>query len=903
MRGAACRRRHTGLGHAVSKRVTRRLRAALRLIALGLCSLLVAGGVFLAALAVWLQTAAGRGWVERALIGHASEQLALTLSMGRMTGNLFRTIRLEHVALHDAQGGLVAQADAVSARYWLYRLILRRQVEEIVVERPVIVRLPSPPATRAGQSHETPADPSHETPAGPSHETPQLLVRKLTITDGSFRWHGHTVHRLSASSAFRRPAAHGLGVEAEVNLVLDEQPLFVHARAEFHGARAEVSAELHGRDFAARGRAVWADRRITARLDGLDVDAKLAAAAPLWAGRGALHAHGTLAGPLDALDLRLQGHTDNRGLAVGALVDVPHRTARLTAASAGPRRSAALWARAALRGGALDVTALEAHLGATRLAGTAHVTSGGIDATLDARVAPAEAVVFRIHPVAPIGLRVTLHGPAQALDMRIRGRLRLAHVALTGRVNLRTRRGQFQLAARDVRPSEIVSGEPAFAFSGAFAIEGAAREHGRIEGSVSVRDGTLAVAQLRFERVHGAARVRLDQPGVAEVQRLSAQLTGPHPRPIELEGVLRWNRRTLRFDASRLVIDGNHVVGGVVLTRDAVTHQPLVTIRAPRLSVSPALVEEALHRRPSRAWPGQATLLWTPNGFHFAFALQTDYGPASGMARLRLDRGALELPSLDVALGGSRLRGAARVKDGEVVASLDELLLQPQLVYAVWPPLKPALPLRIQGAAAGPLHALELRLLATSGPSTVMVRGRADLPARSFRLLAAFDNFQMARSKSSGRVTLEMSLLGRLVDGGVAGTLAVRHASGTLRGWPLYNGRLDATLDGPRFNVDQVLLGMPGAVVEGKGGGTWRDFRIGYGVVVNNANDLKQVPQSLRLTIGLTQVIPGRTVVGAVRRQDGGKIAITHRTIPPPFRWLNLLYHLLSGHPLHLTVQ
>ena len=52
-------------------------------------------------------------------------------------------------------------------------------------------------------------------------------------------------------------------------------------------------------------------------------------------------------------------------------------------------------------------------------------------------------------------------------------------------------------------------------------------------------------------------------------------------------------------------------------------------------------------------------------------------------------------------------------------------------------------------------------------------------------------------------------------------------------------------------------MGLPGAVVEGKGGGTWRDFRIGYGVVVNNASDLKEVPQSLRLTIGLTQFVPG----------------------------------------------
>ena len=368
--------------------------------------------------------------------------------------------------------------------------------------------------------------------------------------------------------------------------------------------------------------------------------------------------------------------------------------------------------------------------------------------------------------------------------------------------------------------------------------------------------------------------------------------------------MIRWDRRALRFDASRVVVDGNHAVGEVVsrTTRSRVSRSSPSARNGCR--VSPALVEEALHRRPSRAWPGHAQArCGRRTASHLAFALETDYGPACGTARLRRDRGALELPSIVVALGDSRLRGAARVKDGEIVASVDELLLQPELVYSLWPPLNPALPLRIQGAAAGPLHALELRLLATSGPSTVMVRGRVDLPARSFRLLAAFDNFQMARSKSSGRVTLELSLLGRLVEGGVAGTLTVRHASGTIHGLPLYDGRLDATLDGPRFNVDQVLMGMPGAVVEGKGGGTYRDFRIGYGVVVNNALELKKVPQSLRLTIGLTQVVPGRTVVGSIQRHEGGEIEITHRTIPPPFRWLNLLYHLLSGHPLHLTVQ
>ena len=261
-----------------------------------------------------------------------------------------------------------------------------------------------------------------------------------------------------------------------------------------------------------------------------------------------------------------------------------------------------------------------------------------------------------------------------------------------------------------------------------------------------------------------------------------------------------------------MVVDGNEATGEVVLTHDAATHQPLVTIRA-RAAVAVAGAGRrgcciGVRRARGPATPrcsGRRTARASPS------RSQTDYGPASGTARLRLDRGALELPSVDVALGASRLRGAARVKDGELVASLDELLLQPELVYSLLPPLNPALPLRIQGAAAGPLHALELRLLATSGPSTVMVRGRVDLPARSFRLLAAFDNFQMARSRSSGRVTLELSLLGRLVDGGVAGTLAVRHASGTLRGWPLYDGRLDATLDGPPLQRRRGAHGNAGS--------------------------------------------------------------------------------------------
>jgi hypothetical protein len=323
------------------------------------------------------------------------------------------------------------------------------------------------------------------------------------------------------------------------------------------------------------------------------------------------------------------------------------------------------------------------------------------------------------------------------------------------------------------------------------------------------------------------------------------------------------------------------------------------------MSLSPSLVEEALHRRPSKAWPGNASFVWTPGGSALAFALATEEGPVNGVARLRRERGGLELPSIDLAVGGSRFRGAARVKNGEIVASLDELLLQPRLVHRLLPALEPARALRIEGAAAGPLHALDLHLLARAGASTARLRGRVDLRARSFRLVAIVDTFylQSIKQTRTSRINLELSLSGRLVNGGIAGTLTVRHVWGTIEELPLEAARLDATLNGPRFNVDQILIGVPGAVLEGKGGGTYRDFHVGYGVVITDALELKKVPESLRLMVGLTALTPGRSVVGAIRRHHGGEIENVHHAIPPPFRFVSLLYRLLSGHPPHLTVQ
>jgi hypothetical protein len=368
---------------------------------------------------------------------------------------------------------------------------------------------------------------------------------------------------------------------------------------------------------------------------------------------------------------------------------------------------------------------------------------------------------------------------------------------------------------------------------------------------------------------------------------------------------MRWNRQALRVDVNRVAVDDSRATGEIVYAIDPGTRQPFANLRARSLSLSPRLVEEALHRRPAKALSGNAVLRWTPDGSALTFALDTEQGPARGAVQLRREGGALELPRVDVALGDSHVRGAARVQNGEVVASLDELLLQPALVHWLSPALEPARTVRVAGAAAGPLHALDVRLVATAGGSTARLRGLLDLPARRFELFTTIDTFylQSIKETRTSRVNLELSLIGRLVEGGVAGKLTVRHASGVVEALPLDAARLDVTLEGPKFHVDQVLVGVPGAVLEGSGGGTYRDFNVGYGVVVTDALELRKVPKSLRVMVGVTALTPGRSVVGKIQRHQGGKVEITHRTIPPPFRVVNLLYHLMLGHPLHLTVK
>jgi hypothetical protein len=763
---------------------------------------------------MWLQSRGGEAWLGRALAREASERLGLTLTVGRISGSFVRGVRIEQIALHDAEGRLVARADALSAHYRLRRLLRLHEVDELAIEGPAILRTP---ALRGS--------------AASSGKQASFSVRHLRVSDGSLRWGDHQIQHVRAS------------------LAMD-----------------------HG--------------RLTATLDALEL--------------GRLRAHGSVTGPLDALELTLSGHTDDGGVAARGLIDVPRRSASLGIDVEAPH--ATLHARGALHDGALEVTELQAHAGATRLDGAAHVTTGGIEGRFAATVAPAEAARIGIAPTAPIRLEGSLQGPARALDLRVHGRLRAGRVALAGRIDLGARRGRVRFHARDVRVSDIQRAAPDLFFSGAFVFDGALRERS-VDGTMSVTEGSVRIARLHFDRLHGSSRVQLGQPGLAQVEGLTGRLVKPRPRRLELDTVVRWDGRSLRFGVSHAFLEASRAVGEVVYAKDPVTHRPMVTIEARQLLLSPPLVQEALGHRPRRAWPGTATFVWTPVNDRVSFALDTARGTVRGSAWLRRLGPTLEVPRLAVTLGKSYLRGAARVRNGVLVASIDELLVQPELIRSLKPELTPRRPLHIQGAVAGPSRALDVRLHVTSGPSAAMVSGRLDLPDRRFELEAALDTFQMERAKDVGQVTLELSLQGRFVEGGVAGTLAVRHARGRIKETPLYRGRLDAQLDGPRFELKQALFDLPGVTVEAKGRGSYRDFHVKYGLVVTDALALKQVPPSLRVMIGLTQLVPGRSVEGSVKRQGGGKLEVTHVVIPPGVRWLALIYDLLRGKPPKLTVD
>ena len=323
-----------------------------------------------------------------------------------------------------------------------------------------------------------------------------------------------------------------------MNLLLDEQPLFVHAKAELGGARAEVSAELRGRDFAARGRACLgrphdhrqpraARRRREAGRSRAFVGRPRPAAregharrvrstrsqlTAAWAhrqSRSRARRARRRSAPDGASDRGCR-RVEAQRRAVGSR-SATRRRARSDSARGAPRRDAAL------RYGARHLRRHRRHARCPRGPGR----SGRVPNPSRGPHRAARHAARSARTRSPCASRAscvsrTWRSPGGSISARV------ARSSSSRRATCARRRS---CAASLPSPSRAL-------------LRSRARrgEHGRIEGSVSVRDGTLSVAQQRFERVHGAARVRLDQPGEVDVERLSAQLAGAHPRPIELRG-------------------------------------------------------------------------------------------------------------------------------------------------------------------------------------------------------------------------------------------------------------------------------------------------------------------------------------------------------------------------------
>src|SRR5262249_41793682 len=135
-------------------------------------------------------------------------------------------------------------------------------------------------------------------------------------------------------------------------------------------------------------------------------------------------------------------------------------------------------------------------------------------------------------------------------------------------------------------------------------------------------------------------------------------------------------------------------------------------------------------------------------------------------------------------------------------------------------------------------------------------------------------------------------------SGGVVGTLTARDVRGYLLESPFYRGRVDARFDGRSFEMIRARADIPGARIAANGRGAYgKGFRIGYGVVVTNPLALRHVPQPVRALLGITTLLPGRTVSGTVEKVPGGDVRHTYYVVPPGISQLQLLYRVLKGNP------
>lgn len=850
--------------------------------------LALAVSVVVAALPLWLRTGHGHRTVERVLTHLLNERVPGTVSVGRLSGAVVGGLRAQEVTVRNPRGELVGRADWMSARWRPFALLRRHELEVVTAAHPVLM------LDRA-----TWRVPPEQPGSGPSKAT---TIRQIIAQDGQVSWKSTTLHHVSGTATLDTNA------ELDVHAVSATDPRFtLHATGKVDWASGptfvatrftiERPDSLHG-----TGELFYTPGRLEGRLDELTIEAPVAT--KLVGGNGPVRLRGRLLGAPDNLSAAADAAQGGRALRLRAFVNGAQRSARIDARLTGVPRPIRLHARGSYRDGALRVPTLQAALGGSRLRASGELREGAVRASISALLAPSEASLLSFRPAAPIRAHLDLDGPLRRLRVDARASLQDARLRVRARCDLVARGGHAELVAREVRPAQLIAGAPSIAVSGAVTLDGRWAQNALL-ASARLSQGRLTAGGHLFDRLAGAADVRLAPEGHANVHRLSGRFVGRHRQPqISTRGLVRWTGKRIALVGVTAAVDGSSWTGDASYVRASAPGGARVSARVDKMTLTPDLVAylvRPLGYRPGTPLSGRALLEGTRDDFTLHLEATTELGPASIAGRLRRADDRLELTSLDLRVGDSFARGAAQLQRGRLTASLDELLLQPALVHRLVPQLEPAWPVRVHGTAAGPLDALELALDLDAGPSTAKLRGRLAARERHFQLAGQLDTIDVAlflKTQKRVRGTFQLAAEGRFAKGGVVGTLTARNMRGYMLESPFYRGLVDARFDGLSFEITRARTDIPGARIVGHGHGAYgKGLHIGYGVVVTNAFALRRVPHALRTLLGITTFLPGRTVAGAIEKRPGGKVRLEYHVLPIGLSQLELLYRVLTGRP------
>jgi hypothetical protein len=860
------------------------LMPVLRWVAWLIAGVALAVGLILAANPLWLRTAHGHRTVERTLTRLLNERVAGSVTVGRLSGNLVHGLRAEPLIVRNPRGELIGRTDWMAARWRLLALIRRHEIAELTVRRPTV-------ALDRGTWRVPPEE-------QPRAQSKGVTIGRIFAEDGQVSWKrttfGHVtgsamlrtktnldVHALSAliaGTALRASGVVGWGVT---------QPGWVATRF-----MVERRGQLRG-----TGEIFYTPGRLEGEIVELTLEAPVATR--LVGGSGPVRLRGGVAGATDNLSAVARASQAGRALELRAFIDSAARAASVDARLAGVPRPIRLRARLRYSAGALVVPMLKAVVGHSRLDGSGVVRPQTVHASARLQLLPSEAQLLALHPAVPVRAQIAFDGPPRRLAIDVRARVAQGGLVVHARADVPARRARARVATRQLRLEQLVAGAPPLVLSTMLTLESRLVSHA-IVANVEVARGRLTTRGRTFDRLTGTAKLRLARSGEARIRRFSGRLLRDHEQlSIGLSGRLRWTPATIGLEQATVTVGQSRWSGDLRYERAAALDGHHIHARVHDMTLSPALVARLLHYRPPAPWLGRATLDGTPADLTLRLDAATEQGPATLVGRLRRDSSGFDLPLLDAQIGDSRLRGAARLEDRHLTVRLDELVLEPALLHQALPPLEPVWPLSLRGALDGPLDAVDATLLVDAGPSAIALGGRIDLHTRRFHLAGHLDTVDVSLIRAQptrAHGSLELAVVGQLSNGGVVGTLAVRHARGFIMHQPFYRGLADARLDGRAFELTRARFEIPGAKLVGRGRGAYgKGFRIVYGLVITNALALRHVPDSLRVLIGINTLLPGRSIEGAIEKRPGEKVKVTRHVLPIGISQLEFLFRILTG--------